>query len=804
MKFSVKWLQEWVEKKLEITSLVDQLTMIGFEVEAITSLPKLNHVIIGHVLTAEKHPNADRLKICSVAISQSKPLTIVCGAPNARADIKVAVALEGAILPNNIIIKKSKIRGVESCGMMCSERELGLPENISGILELPQDAPVGQDIQTYLELDDHVLELNITPNRGDCLSILGMAREVAAINDTNLVFPTIPEEAFPNTTETKISIRISEPSACPHYVARVIGNITQAETPLWIKNRLQKSGINSISPIVDVTNYVMLELGQPLHAFDLTQIKTGIEVRYATPGESLTLLDNKNIVLEKNHTLVIADAEKALALAGIMGGINSGINKNTKDIFLESAFFSPENIAITSQQYGLGTDSSYRFVRGVDPTLQIKAIERATQLILAISGGIPGSINEVKGNIPKNEPIILRPKRIKRILGLDIPEETALAILKQLGMLVEKDHDKWLVTSPAHRFDIQQEIDLIEELARIYGYKEIPIKAPIAPLVVLPRIMESDATMLNINRVRSLLVDRGYHEAITYSFVDPQLQSLLDPEHKPIAITNPISQEMSVMRTSLLPGLITALIHNQNRQQERVRIFETGICFKEDSQLQMLGGVVSGLYNPLQWGEAKRLVDFFDVKGDLETILRLNHGQFNFAKCQNTNLHPYRSANVYLKNELIGYVGELHPQITKTLKLKSNAYVFELDFTFLAQATLPRFKAISKFPSVSRDLAIIIGANISSEQISTFIKEIAKRLQNNPNSKNEDYIDQINLDVITFDLYQGEHVEKGNKSLALRLTFQHSSRTLTDDEISNLFTQIVKELHNEFKSISRS
>lgn len=790
MKFSEQWLRLWVNPKIDTNKLTEQLTMAGLEVDSIApvALPFTN-VVVGKVLTVKPHPNAERLRICEVNVGAKQNLTIVCGAKNVCADLKVAVALLGALLPGDLKIKKAKLRGIESCGMICSAQELGLGKSSDGIMELPSDAPLGKDLRTYFKLDDNTIEIELTPNRGDCLSIAGIAREIAVINRCQYECPKTKNITAAITD--KFPIHVTAKSACPRYIGRVIRNINNtAKTPLWMQERLRRSEINAISPVVDVTNYVMLELGQPLHAFDLAKLHGGIQVRYAKAKETIILLDGQKLTLN-DKVLVIADEKKAMALAGVMGGLDSGVNENTQDIFLESAFFDPILVANSARLYGLQTDSAYRFARGVDYNLQHKAIQRVTELLLDIVGGKPGPISEVasKEYLPK-APIILRENRIKRVLGITIAKKEVNSILQRLGMQLEKTKPGWSVTVPSHRFDIQAEIDLLEELARIYGYNQIPNHKPSSELTITP-IAE---TKTPLQRVRCLLVGLGYHEAITYSFVDTKLQELLAPEYKPLVLKNPLSLDMAVMRTSILPGLIKAVLHNQHRQQERIRLFETGLCFITQNgklqQLPFLGGVAVGNAYPEQWGIESRALNFFDVKGDIETLLQLTglSAEISFLKEQHAALHPGRSARIYHKNQAIGYLGELHPQIKQQLDIKSVAYIFELDLAFLQNTLIPKFMPISKFPMVRRDIAIIVDEAV-------FVQRIKEKMLAESN--------KLLCNVEIFDIYQGQGVEKGKKSVALNLIFQHTSRTLVDEEIDEQVSKLVAKLRHQFGAILR-
>lgn len=782
MKFSEQWLREWVNPHISTAELAAQLTMAGLEISSITPVAAdFTGVVVGEILDAKQHPNAERLKICTVKISPQESLTIVCGAKNARSGLKVAVAKVGAVLPNGLKIKKAKLRGVDSGGMICSVSELGLEKTSEGIMELPKNASVGKELRQYLKLDDNCFEVELTPNRGDALSIAGIAREVAAINKCKINMPRFKKTSA--HLKDKFPIHITAKAACPHYVGCIIKDIDpKAQTPMWMQERLRRSSINTISPIVDVANYVMLELGQPLHAFDLTKLNTNIQVRYASANETIILLDGREVKLNE-QTLVIADHKKVLAIAGVMGGFDSGVDNNTHDIFLESAFFNPIEIGRCARYYGLHTDSSHRFERGVDPGIQIKALERAAELLLKIAGGKAGSINEVKNEkfIPKKSPINLRKSQIKRIVGISIANKEVKNILQRLGMRVNIAKNGWLVTAPTFRFDINQEIDLIEEITRVYGYNNIPSCKLKLELEITP-VTE---TKLSFSRIHSCLVDKGYNEVITYSFVDPDLQKLLYPDNEPIELQNPISQDLSVMRASLWPGLIQAALYNYHRQQTRIRLFETGLCFTKQGQAinqrPFLGGIATGSAYPEQWGIPNRDIDIFDIKADLQFLL----GEANFVKASHSMLHPGRAAKICHNDKIIGFIGELHPAIKSKLGINLPICLFELDLAYIQSRSIPKFTVFSKFPIMRRDIAIVINEHISAQQLIEKILVISNELLCN---------------VKIFDIYKGEHIEKGNKSIALNLRFQHFSRTLVDEEVDAQVEKIVKHLKQQFNA----
>lgn len=785
MKFSKQWLEKLTNTVFATEKLVTQLTMAGLEVDAVTPVAgDFSDVVVGEVIAVSPHPNADKLKLCTVDIGQPEKLSIICGANNVYCNMKAAVAQIGAVLPGNVKIKKAKLRGVASCGMLCSEKELGLAENSVGIMELPQDAPIGEDFRTYMELNDVAIEVALTPNRGDCASLIGIAREITAINHASYVSPKI--EPITAEITDNLTVKLLAAPACPKYVGRVIKDVNlQAKTPLWMQERLRRSGIRSLNPVVDVTNYVLLELGQPMHAFNLAELTQNIVVRFAKPEEKLKLL-NGDIVELTPETLVIADQDKPLALAGIMGGQESAVTATTKDIFLESAFFDSVQIAKTARFYGLQTDSSYRFARGVDYQLQIPAIERATQLLLDIVGGKAGPIvtESVNQYLPKQQVITFRLQRVARILGIQIAAKTIQDILQNLGMQVDTSNESWQVTIPSYRFDCTREIDLIEEVARIYGYENIPATTFAASLCALP----IEKNKISSQRIRCLLQDRDYHEVITYSFVDAKLQKLLDPEQEPLTLVNPIADNMAVMRTNLWPGLINTLIYNVHHQQERVRIFEMGLRFRQVNgrieQQSVIAGLVYGFAYHIQWGKSKRLIDFYDLKSDLEALFTLTHklDDVSFVAAQHPALHPGKCAKIIVGEQIIGYMGALHPNIARKLDINKEVYLFELLAESVQKMQLPICRNIVKYPLIRRDLAFLADENITLQQITTIVREKAAKLL---------------VDLAVFDVYQGRDIGHKKKSIALSLTLQHSSRTLKDNEVNELIECVIISLEEK-------
>ncbi|MEE9358811.1 MAG: phenylalanine--tRNA ligase subunit beta, partial [Sedimenticolaceae bacterium] len=728
---------------------------------------------------------ADKLSLCSVDAGQDEMLQIICGAPNVAAGMKVPVALIGARLPGDFKIKKAKLRGVESQGMICSASELGLADSSDGIMPLPEDATIGSNFREYLALDDQAIDVDLTPDRGDCLGLIGIAREVGVINRCPVNIPSMEPVAAVN--DDRFSVKVEAPEACPRYTCRIIRNIDpKAETPLWMQERLRRGELRPISPVVDVTNYVMLELGQPMHGFDLRQLDSEICVRMAVANEKLTLLDGQEIEL-RSDTLVITDASKVVGMAGIMGGEHSGVADDTTDILLECAFFAPMAITGKSRSYGLHTDASHRYERGVDPQLQVKAIERATQLLLDIVGGEPGPVVETEdeSRIEQRPEILLRSARVAKVLGVKIDDETIADILTRLEMRIEPVEEGWRVVAPSCRFDISIEEDLIEEIGRIYGYTNIPTKRTAAATVM----QGEPEVAFNLHRAKQMLVDRDYQEVITYSFISKEMHDLTDPQHGTVELANPISADMAIMRTSLWPGLLQTAVYNQSRQQSRIRMFESGLRFinqgAEIKQDIMLSGLVSGPSLPEQWDSNDGSVDFFDIKADLETVLALggNRDEFDFIAAEHPTLHPGQSAKITRGEKIVGWIGMLHPELEKSLGLSGKAYLFEIRLDQLLEGRLPGFKALSKYPSIRRDIAIVVDGQVEFNEIRALIRQTAP---------------EILQDIRLFDVYTGEKVDSGLKSLALGLILQETSHTLTDQEVEDVVSRVLSALSDKF------
>ncbi|HCT3227506.1 TPA: phenylalanine--tRNA ligase subunit beta [Enterobacter hormaechei] len=794
MKFSELWLREWVNTTLDSDALSNQITMAGLEVDGVEPVSgAFTGVVVGEVVECGQHPNADKLRVTKVNVGGDRLLDIVCGAPNCRQGLKVAVATVGAVLPGDFKIKAAKLRGEPSEGMLCSFSELGISDDHSGIIELPQDAPVGTDIREYLKLDDNTIEISVTPNRADCLGIIGVARDVAVLNQTELNVPEIaPVEA---TISDVLPIQVDAPEACPRYLGRVVKGINvKAPTPLWMKEKLRRCGIRSIDAVVDVTNYVLLELGQPMHAFDKDRIEGGIVVRMAKEGETLFLLDGSEAKLNAD-TLVIADHNKALAMGGIFGGEHSGVNDETQNVLLECAFFSPLSITGRARRHGLHTDASHRYERGVDPALQYKAMERATRLLIDICGGEAGPVIDVtnEATLPKRATITLRRSKLDRLIGHHVADAQVTDILTRLGCEVTEGQDEWKAVAPSWRFDMEIEEDLVEEVARVYGYNNIPDE-PVQAGLVMGSHREAD---LSLKRVKTMLNDKGYQEVITYSFVDPKLQQLIHPGQEALILPSPISSEMSAMRLSLWTGLLGTIVYNQNRQQNRVRIFESGLRFVPDTQANlgirqdlMLAGAISGNRFEEHWDLAKGTVDFYDMKGDLEAILDLTGklSEIEFRAEAIPALHPGQSAAIYLDGKRVGFIGVVYPELERKLDLNGRTIVFELEWNPVADRVIPQAQDVSRFPANRRDIAVVVAENVPAADILAECKKVG--------------VNQV-VGVNLFDVYRGKGVAEGFKSLAISLILQDTSRTLEEEEIAATVAKCVEALKERFQASLR-
>jgi phenylalanyl-tRNA synthetase beta chain len=800
MKVSYSWLKEYVPLA-EPKELAKQLTLAGLEVESVTPVaPPFTGVVVGEVLESGRHPDAEKLSLCQVTTDGTNRLQIVCGASNVRAGLKVAVAMVGAQLPGGLTIKRAKLRGQESNGMLCSARELGLGDEHEGIMELPEALPLNQDVRVALQLDDTVFEVNATPNRGDCMSVFGIARDYAAAQERRYL--TVRVEAVTARSKATFPVTLEAPAACPIFASRVIRGVkVGAASPAWLRERLRRVGINSISAIVDVTNYVMMDLGQPMHAYDLAKLGEGIVVRMAKPKERITLLDDKEYVLDP-ECLVIADARGAIGLAGVMGGRRTAISDTTGDVLLEAAHFAPDAIAGRARRFGLFTDAAQRFERGVDPSLPSLAIERATALLLDIVGGEPGPVQLARaasgGAAYAEGWVSLRRARLARLLGVTVPDEEVQGVLTAVSDRVTNLPEGWRVHKPPHRFDFRIEEDLVEEVARLRGFDSIAESHAIAPQIA----GEATESRVPNERLLTAMTERGYREVITYSFVDPALQQQLFPDTPSLTLSNPISAELSEMRVSLWTGLVQACRENLRRQQSRVRLFEIGKKFKvqlteqgrvqggELTEIETLAGIATGTRWPEQWGVAREPVDFYDVKADLMDAFTLtgDAASVRFEAENLSCLRPGRAARIYRGDAAVGWLGELHPQIAKAVNLSSTAFLFELEIGEAFVAKSLHFNKISKFPSVRRDLAIVVDENLPLAVLRENVSVSASGLLH---------------ELRVFDVYRGPGLETGRKSVALGLILQDSSRTLTDVDADAVVTKVVARLRDELSATIR-
>jgi len=795
MIFSEQWLREWISPELETQQLIDELTMAGLEVDGSAPVARqCSGIVVGLVESVEPHPDADKLSLCSVS-DGGESFQVVCGAPNVRAGLKAPFAKLGAKIivssdAKPFKIKKAKIRGIESNGMLCSREELGLEESSDGLLELHKNASVGEDIRSSLKLDDTSIELDLTPNRGDCLGMIGLAREVGVIarQDVTPLDFSAPIESIIDNFE----VRITAKDACPRYLGRVIKNINlNSESPLWMKEKLRRSGLRSIAPVVDVTNYVLMELGQPMHAFDLEKLEGHIDVRFAKQNEKLELLDGKEIELTP-ETLLITDASKPIAMAGIMGGMATAVSDQTQHVFLECAFFAPLAVAGKARSYGMHTDASHRYERGVDYLLQRTAMQRATQLLLDICGGEAGPITEAIGNLPEPIEVSLKHSSISSLLGIQMDKKEVRDILGRLGFGLSADDGEVLrVLVPSYRFDVSIEADLIEELARIYGYNNLPQTGGLGN----QSLSSTPESHIELGQIRQQLVALGYQEVVTYSFIEPSLAETLFPDQPRVSLQNPISADMAVMRTSILPGLLSTLKYNENRQIERIRIFESGLIFQssgeEIKQTAMLAGLVSGNKMPVNWNNNKDLSDFYDLKGDVELLLALGLelDRYTFESAEYACFHSGQCARIVRDGELVGHVGALHPAMQREMGITGNCYMFEVELAPLQERRLPAASALSKFPEVSRDLAILVDSNCAASEVLANVRVNAG---------------EHLTDLRIFDVYQGDAVAKDKKSIALSLTWQHPSRTLSEDDINIIISKCVNRLQDAFNANLRN
>jgi phenylalanyl-tRNA synthetase beta chain len=787
MYISITWLREWVNPKVSDEALAEQLTMAGLEVDVIAPVaPYFENVVIGYVVSCEKHPDADKLSLCKVDVGGSDNLKIICGARNVRADLKVIVAKVGAVLPNGLKIKKAKLRGIESVGMICAASELGMTDDLDGITELDVDAPIGQNIREYLALDDNIIELDITPNRGDCFSVLGVAREVSANYDVVFEMPNI-EVSSQGTSS--INARVSNPKACPKYLSRSVSGIDNTvKTPQWMADKLTRSGQSLHSAVVDITNFVLLELGQPMHAFDANKINGTIEVRNAKLGEKIELLNETTVAL-KADTLVIADDNSALAIAGVMGGIHTATQENTTEILLESAFFEPVLIAGKARNYGLHTESSLRFERGVDFAMPEMAMQRATQLIVEICGGQASEINRCvdESTLPKLSAIDITQEKIQKVLGFELDNEWITEKFQSLGFEISEQTDNsWCIIPPSFRFDIRIPADLIEELARLYGYDNLPVQK----LSLDANINALTEAQIDKYDIMQSLVARGYQEVITYSFVSEKYHDLIDASANKISLSNPISAELSTMRSSLWPGLLQTVESNQRRGHSNARFFEIGLCFEGvevRKQSNKLAGVVSGNRFNAQWSGETTPLDFFDIKADLESILECTGAKFDFEAGEHPALQKGQTAKIALNGKKVGWIGALSPSVAKELS-QAKCYLFEIDLAVVLSGQVAKYTEFSQYQQAQRDIALILDETIP---VSELMDSIEAMQQSNF------------VEVSLFDLYAGENIELGKKSVAFNLTYQSLEATLSDDEVNAKVDKVLSLMKDKFSAIQR-
>ncbi len=812
MKFSEKWLREWVNPPVDVNELAEQLTYLGLEVDDITSsLPAMSEVVVARVVDVLPHPDADKLRVCEVDNGTSDLLQIVCGAPNVRQGMVTALANVGCPMPDGKKLKKAKLLGVESFGMLCSASEIGLSDDGEGILELPSTAPVGETLASFLELDDHIIDVDLTPDRGDCLSIRGIARDVCARNDLPLTLHEITPLAEQH--EDTWPVRLSSSSACARYVGRVIKDVDMRRaSPIWMSERLRRSGMRAINPAVDVTNYVMLELGQPMHAFDLDKLQGEIQVRLAGEGEQLTLLDGREVKLTSDTT-VIADDSGAIGIAGIMGGLSTAVDENTKNIFMESALFLPEHIIGKPRYYASPSESSHRFERGVDPALQADAMEYATGMLMNLAGGSPGPVRDWQDGprLPKGEPVVVRRSRLSRLIGVDIGDDIVERVFTRLGF-THRSHDTgWTVTPPSFRYDLRIEEDFLEEIARVHGFDQLPRTSPAHHPTFRP-VAETAVPVIDIKK---MLAHRGYQEVVTYSFVEPNQLQRLRPDLAALALPNPISADLSVMRTTLISGLLDTMRRNQSRQMPSMRLFETGLRFlpgneqgqkTQDAHIQsdhgddiqiddtlqqqnMLAGLMVGKHLPEGWSSDTREADFFDAKADLQALFaRANGVSLNFEPTDLAMLHPGQRAAIVCDGVRIGFLGQLNPEVQKTLDLSQTPIVFELSLAALSKARVTAAVRLSRQPSVRRDIALLVDDAVTHQALEACVTKHAP-----------DWL----IEITTFDVYQGEKVEKGKKSIALGLILQDFSRTLEESEVEQAVARIVEATTSELGAVLR-
>jgi len=804
MKFSENWLREWVNPPVDSDTLSDQLTFLGLEVdEVLPANPGFKKVVIARIDKIRQHPDAKKLRICDVDCGNSDLVQIVCGAANARLGLITALAQVGGELPNGMKIKEAKLRGEDSFGMLCSAAELGLSDSNDGIMELAESAPVGEPLASYLELTDNVIDIELTPDRGDCLSIRGIARDLCAKNDIAMLLHEITDVTAQHDEEWQV--RVEANSSCVQYCSRIIRDVNLTEpSPVWLAERLRRAGVRSINPAVDVTNYVMLELGQPMHAFDLDKVQGAIQVREAGEGETVELLDGRTVELS-GDTTVIADDSGAIGIAGIMGGNTTAVDESTTNIIFESALFLPERTIGKPRQYGCHTESSHRFERGVDPKLQKEAIEYATGLLMNLAGGSPGSVThwQDKSGLPLGEPVLLRRSRLHRIIGVPPDPANVETIMQRLGIECERQGDDWTVTPPSYRYDLRIEEDFIEEVARVNGFDSLPRTSPVHS----PVFQEVKETFVPLLSIKQQLANRGYQEVVTYSFVDADQQNSLRPDLTALPLANPISSDLAVMRTTLLGGLLDTQRRNQSRQLASLRIFETGLrflqagdavpdtvldaSFHNDLQIgstliqqSMLAGLAVGGREPEGWNTTSDEVDFFDVKADVEAMIKNAGGaHITFGECHLDTLHPGQRASVLADGFNVGYIGRLNPGLQVAVDVNEAPVVFEIALKALQSAKLPAASQVSKYPHTRRDLALLVDESINWSALQACIVKAAPPIVHS---------------VLPFDVYAGDKIEKGKKSVAIGLILQDFSRTLEEQEVEAAVSTIMSAVTQQF------
>ncbi len=792
MRVNLEWLGDWVDAGLDGEALAAEFTAAGLEVDSVTpAAGDFDGVVVARILRVEPHPDADRLRLCDVYDGVAQ-LRIVCGAANVVAGRCAALARVGARLPDGRVVSAAKVRGQHSEGMLCSGDELGIDDAHDGILLFDNDAPAGESLRDYLRLDDAVLDIDLTPNRGDCFSVRGLAREIAARRERPLHDPAWP--LAPCEHDETLPVRLAAPQACPRFAGRVIRGLrTDALTPVWIQERLRRAGVRCISPVVDVTNYVMLELGQPLHAYDLGSLQGGIVVRLASENEKLTLLDEREIDLTPD-VLVIADERRAVGLAGIMGGAHTAVRADTRDVFLEGAHFAPAAIAGRARAFGLHTDASVRFERGVDPELPAIAVERATALLLQIAGGKSGpmEVAESSAHLPASSDIHLRHQQAEAVLGVALGADTIAAVLRRLGMEVTAAAGGWQVRPPGHRFDIAIEEDLIEEVGRMVGYDNIPA----VPGLGAVHPGTATETRLGEDRIADTLVARGYTEVVTYSFIDESLQRAVMPEGESVRLRNPIASDMGVMRRSLWPGLLSVARQNLSRQQHRLRLFEIGRQFEPGEggrvvETNMLAGLAIGARHPEHWEGSGDAVDFFDIKADVEALIAATgrSDDLRFQAAEHPALHPGQCARIFAGDEPAGWLGRIHPGLARELDVGSGTILFALETEATFASRVPSFRAISKFPSVRRDLAVVVDESVTAADLVDRTKQAGGDLLKS---------------TFVFDIYRGKGIDSSRKSVALGLILQDASRTLTDADADRIVQSVTRLLQSELGATIRT